>query len=81
MLPLQVSHSSPPGFFSRLAAILRRASAAVYRALVLVLLAIVYVLVLPWCALAWRVRGRRPGGWRRRDDPGLASLERLRSLF
>jgi hypothetical protein len=78
-----VTQSSPAksGFFPRLAAILRRASAAVYRGLLLVLLAIVYLVVLPWFALAWRLGGARPGGWRRRHDPGLASLERLRSLF
>lgn len=69
------------GFLSRLLALVRRASAAVYRALLIALLAVVYVLVLPWFALAWRLRRRPSPGFQRRDDPGLASLDRLRLLF
>ena len=72
---------SPVGLFSRLLTVVRRASAAAYRGTLIVLLALVYALVLPWFALGWRLRGRRAGGWRRREDPGLASTERLRSLF
>jgi hypothetical protein len=73
----------PTRFFSRLLAAVRRASGAVYRALLLVLLGVVYALILPWFALAFRFSPRRarPRGWQRRDDAGLASLDRLRSLF
>jgi hypothetical protein len=65
----------------RLLAVVRRASAWIYRSIVIALLGVVYVLVLPAFALAWRVRGRRRGGWRLRQDTGLATPERLRSLF
>jgi hypothetical protein len=64
-----------------LLAAVRRASAAIYRALLLVLLSLVYVVVLPFFALGFRLRRPRPSGFRRRDDPGLASVERLRSPF
>ena len=73
-----------PGLFRRLLAVVRRASAAIYRTLVLALLAVVYVLVLPFFALAFRLRARRAPSapvWRLRDDPGVASMDRLRSLF
>jgi hypothetical protein len=73
--------TSPATLFARFYASIRRASACIYAAFVLVLLVVVYVVVLPWFALAWRVRGPRPSGWHRRDDPRVASLERLRSLF
>ncbi len=70
------------GFFARVLAAVRRASSATYRAVVLVLLAVTYVVVLPWFAAAWRIAEARPRhGWRLRSDPGLASIERLRSLF
>jgi hypothetical protein len=70
-----------PRFFIRLLALVRRASRAVYRALVVVLLALVYVIVIPPLSLFIRLRGERPRGFRRRDDPEVASLPRLRSRF
>jgi hypothetical protein len=73
-----------PGLLARLLAAVRRASAAIYRALVLALLAVAYVVVLPWFAAIFRLRARRTlaaPAWRPRDDPGLASVDRLRSLF
>jgi hypothetical protein len=70
-----------PRFFGRLLARVRRASDAVRRGLVLALLVVVYALVLPWFALGLRLRGRRATGWRGRRDPGVASIERLRSPF
>jgi len=69
------------GTLARLLAIIRRASRAVYRGIVLALLAVTYLVVFPWFAVVWRLRRRRTVGWRRREDPELASLERLRSLF
>jgi hypothetical protein len=65
----------------RLLAQLRRASDAVYRALLLVLLSVVYVTIIPWYALALRLRRKRATGWHRREDPDLATLPRLRSPF
>ncbi|MBA3547024.1 MAG: hypothetical protein H0T76_11115 [Nannocystis sp.] len=56
----------------------RRASDAVRRALVLALLVVVYALVLPWFALALRLRARRSPGFRARQDPAITALERLR---
>lgn len=67
--------------FARLLARVRRASEAVRRAVAAALLVLVYVLLLPLFAVALRLRGRRPGGWRPRQDPELASPDRLRSLF
>ncbi len=70
------------GFFARVLAAVRRASSAIYRAIVLALLAVTYIVVLPWFFAARRLFGApAPGGWRLRDDPALASIERLRSLF
>jgi hypothetical protein len=73
----------PPhaGLLARLLGATRRASGAIYHALVLALLAITYVVVLPWFAAAWRLRARPGPGFRARRDPGVASIERLRSLF
>lgn len=65
----------------RLLARVRRASEAVRRALVVSLLALVYLLVLPWFAVGLRLRGRRPPGFRARQDPAIATLERLRLPF
>ncbi len=65
----------------RLSAGLRRTSDALYRLLLLVLLALVYVFVIPWYALALRLRGRRVTGWLSRSDPGVGALERLRSPY
>jgi hypothetical protein len=62
-------------------AFVQRLSARIYMALLRVLLGVVYALVLPAFALAWRFRARPPVGWQRRDDPKLASTERLRALF
>jgi len=76
-----VSRVVSPGLFSRVLSLVRRASAAVYRGVLLALLGVVYVAVLPLFALAWRLRRLPPAGWHRRDDPGVASIERLRSLF
>ena len=70
-----------PRFLVRLLALVRRASGVVYRAIVIALLALVYVIVLPLFAIFFRLRGERAHGWRRRDDPDLATLERLRSRF
>jgi hypothetical protein len=71
--------------FHRLLAGVRRVSARIYAGLVILLLALVYICVIPWFALGGRLRSRAraraPAGWQRRDDPGLATLERLRSLF
>lgn len=65
--------------FKRLLALVRRASAAIYRALVLVLLIVFYVTVLPGFALGFRLFAARRTGWRTRQDVDVASLERLRS--
>jgi hypothetical protein len=73
--------AAPVRLFRRVLAVVRRASAAVYRFLVLVLLAIVYVVVLPWFAVGLRLRARRPRGFRRREDGALTTLARLRSPF
>lgn len=66
---------------ARALARVRRASAAVRRALVLGLLAVIYVLVLPWFALYVRVFRRPTSGWQHREDPDVASLPRLRQPF
>jgi hypothetical protein len=60
---------------------LRRASDAVYRAMLLVLLTVVYVTVIPWYALALRIRRKRVAGWHSRSDPDLGTLPRLRSPY
>jgi hypothetical protein len=60
---------------------LRRASDAIYRVLLLVLLSLVYVTVIPWYALVLRLRRKRAPGWHSRSDPHLGSLPRLRSPF
>lgn len=69
--------------FARLLARVRRASEVLRVAIAAALLLLVYVLLLPWFALGLRLFSvrPRPGGWRARHDPGLASAERLRSLF
>lgn len=69
--------------FARLLARVRRASEVLRVAIAAALLLFVYVLLLPWFALGLRLFSprSRPGGWRARRDPGLASVERLRSLF
>lgn len=67
--------------FRRMLAFVRRASDRVFAALVVALLAVVYVLVLPWFALARRLSGPPPAGWQARDDRGVASRERLRRMF
>jgi hypothetical protein len=76
--PLQATGA---GTLARLLATIRWASRVVYRSIVLALLAVTYVVVFPWFAVVWRLRRRRSVSWRRREDPDLASLERLRSLF
>jgi hypothetical protein len=68
------------GVFRRVARAVQRASERVRAALVVVLLALVYVLVFPWLAIARRLTPRSRG-WKRRDDPELATRERLRRLF
>lgn len=68
-------------WFGRVLARVRRASVAVRRALVLGLLAITYVLALPWLALYVRVFRRPASGWQRRDDREIATLPRLRQPF
>ncbi|AKT42583.1 hypothetical protein [Chondromyces crocatus] len=67
--------------FARLLTRVRRASDITRRVVASALLVLVYVLVLPWFALALRLRRPRPSGWRLRHDPTLATLERLRSPF
>lgn len=68
-----------PPFLVRVLRTVRRASGAVYRALVVALLALVYALLLPWFAVAFRLRRASAEGFVRRDDPDLATLDRLRS--
>jgi hypothetical protein len=68
-------------FLSRILAAIRRASAMVYRVLLIAMLAVVYALAFPWFALVVRMRRRPPRGFRVRRDPDVASLERLRSLY
>jgi hypothetical protein len=65
---------------ARASAILRRASAILRRAITIALLALVYVLVLPWFALGLAMT-KRPRGWQLRRDRELMSRERLRRLF
>lgn len=67
--------------FARLLARVRRVSDVVRRALVVSLLVLVYALVLPWFALALRLRSRRLPGFRPRHDPAIATLERLRMPY
>jgi hypothetical protein len=62
----------------RLLARIRRASDAVRRALVVVMLVLVYGLVLPWFAVGLRLRRRRLPGFAPRHDPSITTLERLR---
>lgn len=59
----------------------RAASAAVRRAIVLALLALVHVLVLGPFALHARLFRRPARGWLRRGESGLATLERLRRPY
>jgi hypothetical protein len=66
---------------SRVLKTVRAVSAWLYACIMVVLLGAVYVLVLPWFAGAWRLRSRRSAGWSIRNDPGVASNERLRSPF
>lgn len=63
------------------AAALRRTSERLYRALVIALLALVYVVFLPPFALAARLRARQGGRWLVRDDRAVASRERLLRMF
>ena len=72
--------ASPPALprTARLLARIRRASDAVRRALVDGLLVLVYIIVLPWFAVGLRLRARRLPGFRARQDPAIATLERLR---
>lgn len=72
---------SPRAIARRLLAGMRRTSDGLYRLLLLVLLAMVYVLVIPWYALALRLRGRRATGWLARSDSGVGALQRLRSPY
>lgn len=65
----------------RFAGGLRRASDGLRRALTIALLALVYVIVLPWFALVRRLRRPAAPGWRVRRDPNVGSLERLREPF
>ncbi|EYF08137.1 Hypothetical protein CAP_5897 [Chondromyces apiculatus DSM 436] len=60
---------------------MRRASAFTRRAVATTLLVVVYVLLLPWFALALRLRRQPPRGWRVRRDPDLTTLPRLRAPF
>jgi hypothetical protein len=69
------------GLLARFLAPVRRASDIVYRALLLVLLSLVYITVIPLYAVALRMRRRRSPGWLLRDDARLASIDRLRSPF
>ena len=65
----------------RLLARLRRISTWLRARITVVLLVLVYVLAFPLLAAVRRLRPAAPDGWRRRDDPDVASLDRLRSLF
>jgi hypothetical protein len=69
------------GFFARLLGLVRRASDRVRRVVVTGLLYALYVVAMPWFAIALRLGGPRAGGWRRRDDAAVATLERLRRAF
>ncbi len=46
-----------------------------------VLLAVVYVVVVPFYALGMRLARRRRGGWHDRLDADVGSVERLRRPF
>jgi hypothetical protein len=59
----------------------RRASVALRRVLVVILLAGVYGLAIPWVWVWLRVRGARPAGWVTRNDRSVGALERLRQPF
>jgi hypothetical protein len=69
------------GAFFWLLGRVRRASERVRSALVVGLLALVYVLVIPWFALGKRLGRGRPRGWVQRQDAAVGSIERLRQLF
>jgi hypothetical protein len=45
------------------------------------LLAVVYVVVVPFYAIGMRLAARRPGGWHDRLDADVGSVERLRRPF
>jgi hypothetical protein len=61
--------------------ILLRASAFVRRLVAGLLLALIYVLVVPWYALWTRVAARRRSGWSSRRDAEVATLQRLRRPY
>ncbi len=67
--------------FAALLEKVRRASERIRAAIVVTLLALVYVLVLPWFALFKRISGRPAGGWVLRDEPDITRLDRLRQPF
>jgi hypothetical protein len=57
------------------------ASALVRGVVARALLAVVYVVVVPFYALGMRLATRRRGGWHDRLDADVGSLERLRRPF
>ena len=62
-------------------AVAARLSRRLRRALTVALLAAAYVTLVPPLALARRLRRPPPSGWRDRDDPAVATLDRLRARF
>ena len=67
--------------FRRMLAHVAHASAWLRVRLTIVLLVLVYITVFPLVAAFRRLRSLPATGWRHLDDPGVASLDRLRRPF
>jgi len=62
-------------------AVAARLSRRLRRALTVALLAVAYLTLVPPLALLRRLRRAPPSGWHDRDDPTVATLDRLRARF